>query len=89
MLSRGLKSSNWAVRERMWIVAERRKGEVCFDSLNELDGSEWIIGTGMVMLRPARAEESSGFPAIEALWNKAVTFGDFPTIKFKIGIMNT
>ena len=31
MLFRGLKSSNWAVRERMWIVADRRKGDECFE----------------------------------------------------------
>lgn len=62
VLDKGLKSSNWAVRERMWIVAERRKGEVWVEGDGWVGGLGWIEGTGRVILRPDSAEDSAGFP---------------------------
>jgi hypothetical protein len=62
---KGLKSSNCAVWERRWTVAERMKEK----ELLELPLSGGMVrndGTGTVMLRPDNAFDNAEFPDIDS-----------------------
>jgi hypothetical protein len=77
LLLRGLYNSNWAVRERIWTIAERMKTDLDFLVEVESEGG-WIEGIGRVMFRPSNARERAGFPFMEDLWKRAVIFGERP-----------
>jgi hypothetical protein len=81
LLASGLNNSNWAVRDRMWTVAERIRTDGRLDLLESLVSLDLREGTGTVIFRPARADERAGFPCIEASWKSAVMFGLRPTIR--------